>query len=117
MDIYPKMLYKKGGDLRIDKHFFEVSIVKDEQEEKASLKAGWSIGPLEALAYKPRAAAKAKKAKEEAEALATKEEAEALAAKEEAEIAIAKADKEVKEAEEAKKLAEKVAKKAEKSGK
>ena len=41
MQEYPKMLYKDGGSLEVDGHFYSHVIVNDLEQEKSHLKSGW----------------------------------------------------------------------------
>lgn len=38
---YPKMLYKDGGSLEVDKNFYSFCIVENEEQEEKKIEEGW----------------------------------------------------------------------------
>lgn len=57
MNQFPRMLYKQGGPVEIDRSNFSTLIVADQDELDAALADGWSLTPAEAVEVKAAASA------------------------------------------------------------
>jgi len=105
---YPKMLYKEGGNLKLDGHYFDITIVNDKMEESEKIEAGWM--------FKPIVLSEVEKAKIDAEKKVAVEkakiDAEKKAAVEKEAVAQAKIDAEKKVAQAQLKVKQETEKKA-----
>lgn len=45
MSKYPRMMYRKGGEIEWEGKTFDTLVAADEDEEKAAAKEGWRVSP------------------------------------------------------------------------